>query len=60
MPVPVMRIRHMRMGVAQRVVAMGVTVRTHGHRLVCVAVVSVVVPVCMFVLQRLVIMLVAV
>lgn len=55
-----MRIRHMRMGMPCRLVPMRVTVRSHGHQLVGVVVVPVVVPVRVFVLQRLVLMLVAV
>jgi hypothetical protein len=54
------RIRHMRMGVASRLVPMDVTVGAFGHRIVPVVMVTVIVPVRVFVLQRLVLVLVAV
>ena len=60
MPVAVVRIGHMRMDMMQRLVAMAVAVLALGHRLVPVVVMPVVVPMRVFVLQRLVLVLVAV
>lgn len=60
MPMCMVRIRHVRMRVALRLVAVPVTVFACGHGIVRVAVVPVVVPVGMLVLQRLVLVLVRV
>ncbi len=60
MSVRVVRIRYMGMHVSQRGVAMSVAMRTSRHRLMCVIVVAVVVPVRMFVLRRFVLVLVPV
>jgi len=60
MPVAVVRVGHMRVDMMQRLVAMAVTVRTLWHRLMFVVVMPIVMPMRMFVLQRLVLMFVAV
>ena len=60
MPVAVVRIGHMRVDMLQRLVAMAVAVRTLGHRLMFVVVMPIVMPMRVFVLQRLVLMFVAV
>ena len=60
MPMAVMRIRHMRMGMPHRPVPVPMAVLAHGHRLVHMVMVPVVVAVGMLVLQRLVFMLVGV
>ena len=59
-PVAVVHIGHVRMDMMQRLVAMAVAVRALGHRLVPVVVMPIVVPMRVFVLQRLVFVLVAV
>ena len=60
MAVRVMRIRHVRMRVPPRLVPMPVTVRTGGHRIMRMLVVTVVVAVCVFMFNGFVLMLVTV
>ena len=51
MPMQMMRIRHMRMCVLHRLVAMRVTVRSFRHRVVSMQVVTVIMTVGVFMLQ---------
>ena len=60
MAVRMMRIRHVRMRVPQRLMPMPVTVRTGGHRIMDMLVVSVIVAVSVFMFNRFVLMLVTV
>ena len=58
--VRVVRVRHVCMAVPQRLVPMPVAVRADGHRVVSVCVVPVVMPVRVFVFERIVLVLVCV
>ena len=57
---PVMGVRHMRMAVALGLVPVPMAVRAFGHRVVPMVVMPVIVPVCVLVFQRLVLMLMVV